>query len=630
MKTILLTALLFIYSVAGFSVTWTITNIGLQFSPDTLTINSGDSVKFKLDSLDGVVEVSHTTWNLNGTIGITGGFSVPDGGGLVLPDKLGVGVHYYICQAHASSGMKGIIIVKYSSAQIHFQKDYGTADSLSDAFGSCVQQTFDGGYITTGYISNFGASSDDIYLVKTNSTGDTLWTKTYGGTGADDANYVIQTSDSGYAITGVTTSFGGKNMFLIKISETGIIRWSKIYGTGDSSSDAFASAVQQTSDGGYILTGYISNYGAGMDDFYLVKTDVRGTPLWTKTYGGTKNDDANSVEQTADGGYIIAGTTSSFGDTLGDIYLVKTNSAGDTLWTKSYGSNLTDAADMGNSVRQTSDHGYIIAGVTISTSAGEFARLIKTDSTGAIQWTKLFGTNNTTSDASFACVQKTTDGGYISAGYISNFGAGSDDYYLVKTKANGDTLWTRTYGSKKNDDAYFVKETSDGGYIVAGLTLGFAAGGGHLYLAKADTIGNSSCNVYYTQTTLNTSIGTKTSSTPTRVSTGGVATNAAMIVMSGGLAKEVCETSGIYEKPIGKNQIKVFPNPSSSEVTFASGTEVKNALLKIYDVNGKEVKEINFSGMQVTLEKGNLETGIYFYQVLSGSEIIGSGKLILE
>ena len=627
-KTILITAL-FICSISGFSVTWTITNGSFVFNPASISIHSGDSVRFSLASIHNVVEVSQATWNTNGSSALPGGFSLPFGGGLVLPSQLGVGVHYYVCQHHASSGMKGKITVTSTSVQTLFQKDYGTSDNLSDASGACIQQTSDGGYITAGYISNFGAGQDDIYLIKTNTDGDTLWTKSYGSINADDANYVAQTSDGGYAIAGVTHSFGGENISLIKTDASGGITWSKIYGTGDTLSDASAASAQQTSDNGFILAGYISNYGAGQDDYYLVKTDANGAIQWTKTYGGTDFDDANSVEQTADGGYIIAGMTSSFGDPIGDVYLVKTNSTGDTLWTRTYASNLTDGMDMANSVRQTNDHGYIIAGVTISASQGEFALLIKTDSSGNIQWTKFFGTNDNSSDASFSSVKQTTDGGYIATGYISNFGGGGDDYYLVKTNSSGDTLWTRTYGSSNNDDANFIIQTGDGGYMMGGSTLGFS-GGEHLYLVKTDTSGNSTCNEYRTQTITNTSRSILSHHTATQVSTGGVASNAVMTVRSGGVAKDVCSPSVIHEKVIGNNQIIVFPNPSSSRVTFVSGNDLKNAVLKIYNVNGQEVKQLIFSGKQVVLERGDLLPGIYFYRLQSGSELMGSGKLIIE
>lgn len=636
MKKIILAAAILLYSAAGFSTTLTVTNVSMTFNPSNITITAGDSVMFNLQSIHNAVEVSQATWNANGTTPLPGGFTVPFGGGLVLPSHLTAGVHYYVCQAHASFGMKGKITVTPAAVStVVFQKDYGTADSLSDASGASGQQTMDGGYITAGYISNFGAGDDDIYLVKTNANGDITWTKTYGGSSGDDANAVIQTADSGYAITGVTVSFGGENIFLVKTNASGDTLWSKIYGTGDTLSDASASSLQQTADGGYVMTGYISNFGAGSDDFYLVKTDANGNLLWTKTYGGINNDDAASAQQTSDGGYIIAGTSSSFADTLGDVYLIKTDATGDTLWTKSYGSNLTDAMDMGNAVQQTSDHGYIIAGVTVSASQGENALLIKTDSAGTIQWTRLYGTGDASSDASLSSVQQTTDGGYIAAGYISNFGAGSDDYYLIKTDSNGDTLWTKTYGSTSVDDANFVKQTTDGGYIAGGVTVGFAAGGEHLYLVKVDSVGHASCNEYNTQTTNNSSISVNTYGTTTQVSTGGVAGSGVMTVSSGGTATDLCIGAGINELSDNSGLgITVYPNPFSDEATViinTSSVNLHNSSIVMYDLFGNQVQKINSENeYQFKIASNNLESGIYFLQVQSGEKTYNQKIIIAK
>jgi len=141
-------------------------------------------------------------------------------------------------------------------------------------------------------------------------------------------------------------------------------------------------SVQQTSDGGYIIAGHTLSFGAGRDDVYLIKTDASGDTQWTRTYGGTSYDFGCSVQQTSDSGYIIAGLTMSFGSGNGDVYLIKTNASGDTLWTKTYG-GMND--DFGYSVRQTSDGGYIVAGLTGSFGAGsDDVYHIKTDANGNV------------------------------------------------------------------------------------------------------------------------------------------------------------------------------------------------------------------------------------------------------
>ncbi len=624
--------LLFSFSLSVIAVSatmHTVTVANFHFTPTALTVTVGDTISWEW------VSGSHTTTSLVIPTGaVPWDSDIKSSHPNYLYRVTVAGNYSYECTPHGSMGMTGTVTVLAGAAAIVFQKDYGTTDSTSDAFASCIQQTNDGGYIATGYISNFGAGGDDIYLVKTNNNGNVEWTKTFGGGDDDDANYVVQTSSGGYAIGGVTLSYGGENIFLIKTNSIGDTLWTKIYGSGDTLSDASASSFQQTSDGGYVFTGYISNYGAGGDDYYLLKTDSNGNIAWAKTYGGTSDDDANAVIQTDDGGYMMAGTTNSFADTLGDIYLVKTNAVGDTLWTKAYASGLSDAMDMGNSIRQTSDHGYIIAGVTVSASVGEFARLLKIDSTGVIEWTKLYGTGNSSSDASLSSVQQTLDGGYITAGYISNFGAGDDDYYLIKTNSNGDTSWTRTYGSAGSDDANFVRQTTDGGYILGGVTVGFEAGGEHLYLVKTDDAGHTTCDEYNTQTTIVTSIAMNFYYTNTMVSSGGIASNPSMMASSGGVEANLCNSNGVTVIFKTEGGVTVYPNPFSYETTIRLDAQLKNGVdcrFKLYDVLGNQVREINISGeQQFTLKKGDLPNGIYFYEIKSNAKMLFSGKMVIE
>jgi len=339
-----------------------------------------------------------------------------------------------------------------------------------------VQQTSDGGYIIAGYTKSFGAGGYDFYVVKTDANGDSLWTRTYGGALTDRGRSVQQTTDGGYVIAGETASFGaagGCDFYLLKTDANGDSLWTRMYGGTDSEK---AYSVQQTTDGGYIIAGYSSSRS---NDVYLVKTDANGDALWTSIYGGGDFDLGRSVQQTTDGGYVIAGETASFGAGGCDFWLLKTDANGDTLWTQTYGGSDTDQSW---SVQQTSDGGYIVAGYTLSFGAGGYDfYLVRTDANGDSLWTRTYG--GTDSDKAFY-VQQTTDGGYIVTGVTRSFGAGSDDAYLVKTDANGDILWTRTYGGTEWDYAYSVQQTSDGGYILAGDTDSFGAGVCDVYLIR--------------------------------------------------------------------------------------------------------------------------------------------------
>jgi len=354
--------------------------------------------------------------------------------------------------------------------------------------GCSVAQTTDGGYIVAGFTYSLGTGDyPDVYLVKTDAAGDTVWTRTYGGSSYDWGKSVAQTTDGGYIIAGYTRSFGagGDDIYLIKTDAAGDTVWTRTYG---GSSYEWGLSVAQTADGGYIIAGKTESFGAGLEDVYLVKTDAAGDTVWTRTYGGSDSDVGYSVAQTTDGGYIVVGYTKSFGAGEKDVYLIKTDAAGDTVWTRTYGGSERDG---GESVAKTSDGGYIIAGYT--ESFGTFdVYLVKTDTAGDTVWTRTYGGSSWDRGE---CVTQTTDGGYIVAGWTESFGTGAyPDVYLIKTEATGNAVWARTYGGSLRDEGFSVAKTSDGGYIVAGYTLSFGAGGDDVYLIKTDSAGYTAVN----------------------------------------------------------------------------------------------------------------------------------------
>ena len=366
-------------------------------------------------------------------------------------------------------------------AVITFERLYG---GINNDCGFSVAQTSDGGYIIAGETNSFGAGSPDIYLVKTDSIGDSLWTKTYGGTDWDGGYSVAQTSDGGYIIVGKTNSFGAgySDIYLVKTDSIGDSLWTKTYG-GINIDCGYS--VAQTSDGGYIIAGKTNSFGSGNYDVYIIKTDSLGDTVWIKTFGGTDDDYGRSVALTLDGGYIIAGKTYSFGAGLDDVYLVKTDSLGDTIWTKTFGDTSNEH---GRSVVQTSDGGYIITGGTASFGSGySDVYLIKTDLMGNTTWTKTYGGSVNESGNS---VTQTSGGGYIIAGVTTSFGSRNYDVYLIKTDSLGDTLWTKTYGGTNGDMAFSISQTFDKGYIITGLTNSFGASSIDIYLIKTDSSGN--------------------------------------------------------------------------------------------------------------------------------------------
>ncbi len=309
------------------------------------------------------------------------------------------------------------------------------------------------------------------------------WARTYGGSYTDYAQSIQQTSDGGYIVAGYTLSFGAENddIWVLKLSSTGTVDWQKTYG---GSSDDYAQSIQQTSDGGYIVAGYTLSFGAGGSDIWVLKLSSSGTIEWQKTYGGGSGDYAPSIQQTSDGGYIIAGITSSFGAGGGDVWVLKLSSTGTVEWQKRYGGSLYDRS---YSIQQTSDGGYIIASITSSFGAGSSdIWVLKLSSTGTIEWQKTYGGRYSDYPQS---IQQTSDGGYIVAGITFSFGAGGWDIWVLKLSSTGTVEWQKKYGGSSSDYSYSIQQTSDGGYVVAGATTSFGLGSADVWVLKLSSTG---------------------------------------------------------------------------------------------------------------------------------------------
>jgi uncharacterized delta-60 repeat protein len=358
---------------------------------------------------------------------------------------------------------------------VEWDKIFGGSESDS---ASSLIQTNDGGYAVAGYTSSKGAGDYDFWVIKLDSGGNKEWDKTFGGTSKDYPHSLIQTNDGGYAVAGYTESYGagGYDFWLIKLDSKGNKLWDKAFGGSDKD---VAESLIQTTDGGYALAGYTFSKGAGYEDFWLMKLNGNGNMEWDKTFGGSHWDRAHSLIQTGDGGYAIAGYTFSKGSGKEDFWIIKLNSQGNIDWDRTYGGVSYDEA---SSLIQTDDGGYAVAGKTYSKGAGaaDFW-LIKLDIKGNVEWDETFGGSNY--DEASSLIQ-TDDDGYAIAGGTSSKGESGYDFWVIKLDSDGNKEWDKTFGGSNYDYASSLIQISDGSYVVAGWTRSKGAGGGDFWVIK--------------------------------------------------------------------------------------------------------------------------------------------------
>jgi hypothetical protein len=330
-----------------------------------------------------------------------------------------------------------------------------------------VQQTADGGFVIAGWTQSFGAGRSDVWLIKTDEEGNKEWSRTFGGTERDGAGSVQQTADGGFVIAGGTQSFGagGYDVWLIKTDEEGNKEWSRTFGGTERD---WARSVQQTADGGFIIAGNTASFGAGQYDAWLIEIDEEGNKEWSRTFGGTDIEDASSVQQTTDSGFIIVGSRRA-GPVPppaleSDFWVIKTDHQGNKEWSRTFDGSWTDS---GAYVEQTRDGGFIIAGsigrCALIGAGDSDVWLIKTDEEGNKEWSQTYGGRQR---EWAACVQQTRDGGFIIFGMTRSFGAGDTDFWLVKTDQRGNEEWNKTFGGTYRDWGGSVRQLSDGGFII--------------------------------------------------------------------------------------------------------------------------------------------------------------------
>ena len=367
-----------------------------------------------------------------------------------------------------------------------FVKAFGGAQ---EEFAYSFQNTDNNGFVVAGRTFSVGVGGWDSYITRMNANGDTLWFKTYGNTQYDEFQDVDTTSDGGFIAVGHTwtNDFAG-NVYVVRTDGNGTVIWSKEFGGATGLSDKGYS-IRETSDGGFIVCGTTATYGSGSDDVYVLKISSVGSLSWSAVIGTAgANEAGREVQQTSDGGYIVAGYTDGSGTSFYDVYLIKLNATGTVQWKKTYGGSSYDFA---YTVEQTTDGGFVLGATTNSFGAGNWdAYLIKTDAAGILQWSKTYGMSG---EDRVQCARQTSDGGYILCGRSSSFGAGNFDATLHKTDVNGNLQWTKGFGGGGDDQGWYVRQLSNNAYALCGYTVSFGAGVKDALMIRTDLTGLAGC-----------------------------------------------------------------------------------------------------------------------------------------
>jgi hypothetical protein len=462
---------------------------------------------------------------------------------------------------------------------------------------SQIRATNDGGYIMIGYTTSFGVGDNNMYAIKIDSLCKPQWSITIGGNRTQVGYGLTPTSDKGYAFVGFTDSYGngGYDAYLVKVDSNGNVQWQKTYGGSDWD---FAYSVKQTSDGGYVLCGQTYSYGSGNGDVYVVRTDKNGDTLWTRAIGGQGYDVGNSLQIQNDSLYIIVGSTTSYGMADTNVYFIELNSSGNLLASKTYGTHYNSVA---YSITPTIDKGYMITGSMDSIIKGVQNELcLKTDSAGNCKWWSQI-TNGPWPDIGKDIVQA-SDTTYLSVGSSDGGGYGSSSMHVMQHEPDGTYMAGPSMGGNKAQFGSSVAIGKNGNVVCAGTTSSYGQGDFDVYLIRFT---NDSILQNYT-----------------------------LVITS--YADTPVVASVINPQPFTPG-IKVFPNPATTSATILlQGQSEENYYLSLCNEIGQEViSKASFTHTVhdqsiVHIETSGLSAGIYFYTIYSASERVGGGKLIVE
>ncbi|WP_312351975.1 T9SS type A sorting domain-containing protein [Sphingobacterium multivorum] len=507
-----------------------------------------------------------------------------------------------------------MLSISMQAQDILWEKSYGGkhSDYLFDA-----QPTPDYGFILagsslskkTGNKTDDGNGDLDYFLWKMDEKGELDWQKSIGGSGADLLQSVRLTRDGGFILAGTSDSpkgehkkdegFGKEDFWIIKLNAKGGEQWQRTIG---GSGQELLQCVVPTSDGGYLLAGTSSSAksqkltagqpdpfgksetGFGNLDYWAVKLDSEGKIEWQKTFGGIYADHLRSAVQTRDGGYLLGGssnspesgnkTEKSYG--MSDYWVIRLDPKGEIEWQKVYGG---DGDDQLQALLQTKDGNFLLAGSSSSATTGNKNAsngkgtdfwLLKIDPSGEIVWQKSYDNGQTDLLTS---LEENKDGSLLLGGHAQSETyvtrkkdrEGINDYIAIKTDDKGEEQWTRTVGSNGEDILRKVIETRDGGYILAGTSMG----------------------------------------TPSRDRYSGQGRNDFWVV-------KLKDKKKREEK---RNPIEAYPNPTLHYTNVTVGYEFQKGTATVYDISGRQLQHFDITDRTVPVDLGGVPEGIYLIEI---------------
>jgi len=356
-----------------------------------------------------------------------------------------------------------VLIVSSTNAQPTFIKTIG---GIWDEYGISMLQTENGDFVASGFSYTTETENEDFYLLKTDINGNTIWSKTYGEELLDWSYSVTETRDGGYLMCGESNTYGTGiyGALLVKTNDLGNLEWQKKY-YGDYAAEG--RAVLQADEESFLFCGSTRVANSFDKDVFLVKTNLSGDTIWTRKFGGQERDFAMSMVLSNDGGIVVCGGSKSFGNGVEDIYVVKTDLDGNLLWEKTYGSHSYDA---GSKIVKTQDGGYVICGPSTNSNANFLnVILLRIDADGNEIWTKYF---NDTDDIWGMSVAEIPGDGYVVCGIIRKPGSDYYGVYLLKLDIDGNEEWTQEFGIAENkiNSGNEIIATLDGGFAICGYT----------------------------------------------------------------------------------------------------------------------------------------------------------------